>query len=221
MNTTKAMSFESFQMKPQKSKIIARNTFEWYKPTGVRVIRLHYTDIIEIANDRVVLNSGGYRTPTTKERMNRFQDQATIYQGKGVWYVKGKNDDHACVYYDGIVIDGGKCTGENHSDKEYKRIQKDLKLIKRYIDKMKKLDKLPIPDNGDCLYCRVGKTSEYCVREHLKEQYVHGSLIYNALKWKGYEKTIIPYMIFEINKMRDRAYTSVRDYMKHHLGIAR
>lgn len=220
MNTTKAMSFERFDPKPKRSKIIARNTFEYYNMFNHRVVRLHYTDILTFYGDnRVVFNSGGWKTPTTKNRMNDNQDQAYIYQEKSVWYIKGRSEDQAYVYFDGITFSDGVCTNPKQSTAEQKRLAKDLKQIKKYVDKIKTMDTLPLPDGGDCLYCQMGKTNELCAREHLKEMYIHGSLIQNALLWRGYTDTFL-WMVFHRNEMRDQVVKCVRDYLKSRLNIA-
>ena len=71
-----------------ESKIVYNNTVEYYRPNGVRVIRLHRTDILEFpVKGGVILNSGGWRTVTTKSRMNEFQQEVQVMQEKGIWYV--------------------------------------------------------------------------------------------------------------------------------------
>ena len=220
MDTTKAKSFEKFEVKPIKSRIIARNTFEWYDAKGNRFVRLHYTDVLIFRKDGLVeFNSGGYKTPTTKDRINNNQDQAYIYQEKSVWYIKGRAEDELIVFFDGIKFEDGRCLNPKKSTAEHKRVLKDLARIKKYVEKIKTMDELPRPDGGDCLYCQMDNTSEYCAREHLKEMYIHGSLIRNALRWRGYGDTML-YMIFVENMMRDQVVKCVRDYLKHNLGLA-
>lgn len=61
---------------------------------GWIVVRLYATDVIKInlAGRRAVLNSGGYRTETTKRRitqaMNQYGIPATIWQQAREWFVK-------------------------------------------------------------------------------------------------------------------------------------
>ena len=69
-------------------KKIANNTYELITATYERVIRLHNTDILTFTGDKVVLNSGGYRTVTTKRRLNRYlPDNIKVYQKNGIWLV--------------------------------------------------------------------------------------------------------------------------------------
>lgn len=71
-----------------KPRLVANNTVEYERPDGTKVIRLHHTDILEQKPDgSLIFNSGGWKTPTTKDRMNNFQSSATIIQDKGLWYL--------------------------------------------------------------------------------------------------------------------------------------
>jgi hypothetical protein len=73
-------------------------------------VRLHETNIVEFwADGRVILNSGGYRTVTTKERINQFiRPAGRIHQDAGVWYYSALYPDGAVyaqrVFEDGLAI---------------------------------------------------------------------------------------------------------------------
>lgn len=69
-----------------KSKKLANNTYCIRNEDSIG-IRLHQTNVITyFPNGRVVLNSGGYKTATTKDRINQFSP-FRINQDKGIWYV--------------------------------------------------------------------------------------------------------------------------------------
>ncbi len=59
----------------------------------LRLVTLHDTTIVQhhILEDRVVLNSGGWKTVTTKARMNQVFDEweldLRVYQDSWHWYV--------------------------------------------------------------------------------------------------------------------------------------
>lgn len=55
--------------KPQR---IARNTMKYINRDGATVYRLHDTDIVTLSADRarLVINNGGWRTMTTRDRVN-------------------------------------------------------------------------------------------------------------------------------------------------------
>ena len=63
------------------------------------------TDVVTIKPDgKVVLNSNGWHTHTTKQRMNQYAGSGIcVYQKDFEWFVtvNGKTFD----YFDGIVID--------------------------------------------------------------------------------------------------------------------
>jgi hypothetical protein len=71
-------------------------------------LQYHATDVITAYPDgRIILRSGGWMTPTTKERINRYLiPGCQLYQKKGAWYVTmyGKPD---VKFSEGIVIGPG------------------------------------------------------------------------------------------------------------------
>lgn len=78
---------------------IANNTY-LERIGEVFAIRLHNTDIIKIYPDETqVITSGGYRTATTKSRINEYSF-ALVNQVKGSWYLRNKDE-----FFDGIRID--------------------------------------------------------------------------------------------------------------------
>lgn len=77
---------------------------------GDIAVRLHYTDVViyhspdsEHANT-VTLNSGGWQTVTTKERMNRFTN-VRVYQEDYQWYVVEPPTYHPVEFADGDRYD--------------------------------------------------------------------------------------------------------------------
>lgn len=70
----------------EAGKPIANNT-RLFEVEGGIAVRLHNTDILTFAPDgRVTYNSGGWRTNTTKDRMNTF-GPARIGAADGLWWV--------------------------------------------------------------------------------------------------------------------------------------
>jgi hypothetical protein len=66
-------------------------------------IRLHRTNVVHYAKDgTVTLNSGGWRTVTTKDRINRFSP-LRVWSDKGVWWVISSPVNGTVVRYeDGV-----------------------------------------------------------------------------------------------------------------------
>ena len=63
---------------------------------GRTIIRYHNTDVVSFNDKDVILNTGGWKTATTKTRMNQASNQFglgyQVSQKKGDWFVdyKGK-----------------------------------------------------------------------------------------------------------------------------------
>lgn len=71
-------------------KKVANNTYRWTDPeTGDVHVRLHETDVVTLHMDgTTTLRTGGFKTDTTKDRMNRFMPKGYhITRGSGVWWV--------------------------------------------------------------------------------------------------------------------------------------
>jgi hypothetical protein len=205
----------------ESSKVIAGNTVAYFRKDATRVIRLHRTDILEFPKTgEVIFNSGGWKTVTTKERMNRFQDVATIVQDKGLWYVSLSNNTYQdksdrIPYFDGMIIKDGKVLNPIDSPHDGDKIL--LKKIQKYCKELKGLAKLPIPNSGDCFMCQFGDENmgDDHLISHLNELYIHGSLIFRALKNAGYAD---PSVIFQMD-IRDSIVRAVRKYFKSRLGL--
>jgi hypothetical protein len=159
------------------SKVIGNNTIEYHKEDGTRVIRLHLTDIITFNTDNtIVLNSGGYKTATTKERMNRFIP-ASIVQANSIWYVKYYSKTY--IFKDGITLyPDGTVTGYGAEENNKKEINK---FIDGYMDKLinRELEK---PGSGDCFYCQANFNHSDHIKSHIEESYYVPSIMFNAIK---------------------------------------
>lgn len=81
---------------------LKNNTWLEEKENGDIAVRLHRTDVVTFKRDgAIVLDSGGWKSLTTKSRLNEFSP-FSIWQKEGDWYIKinGK----AVNYDDGIIV---------------------------------------------------------------------------------------------------------------------
>jgi hypothetical protein len=81
-------------------------------------IRLHDTDIIELfSNGTYRLNSRGWRTYITKERINRFAP-VRLWQDHFEWYLTVPPSSEILEFEDGMTIqpDGSIITEENSNE---------------------------------------------------------------------------------------------------------
>jgi hypothetical protein len=185
-----------------QSRKIANNTYLLRQGDDI-VLRLHETNVITYkSNGDIILNSGGWFTSTTKDRINSgILPYFTLVQNKSIWYlVKRLNGDTydgnntRYRFKDGITI---KWTGKVINADNMKNETKDAKVkakIKAYAKLCASRIPLDKPSGGDCWYCYMqtedGKNLGDAVKDndhlqsHLKEKYVVPSLVYNALKEK-------------------------------------
>lgn len=93
----------------RESKKLANNTYLVRVNDDTLAVRLHDTNVVTVYRDGTfMLDSGGWRTVTTKDRINGYSP-ASVGSRSGVWYVGG------VLYHDGIKIsaEGRPITEEN------------------------------------------------------------------------------------------------------------
>lgn len=168
--------------------------------------RLHSTDVVTFHRDgRIVLNSGGWRTVTTKARISDAA-RLRLYSAKGAWFFIHNGRTYS--FADGVTLKGNRVTGAGPSpDKEAARVRKLRARIKRFVSGyMAALvaGKIPAPSAGDCLICQcsrpepvdaassrngkirtegpntIGFGGSGHIESHLSEKYYVPSLISNA-----------------------------------------
>lgn len=61
-------------------------------------VRYHNTDVVTVTASEIILNTGGYRSYTTKSRMNQTSNQFglgfQVWQKKGDWFVTFQGKDY-------------------------------------------------------------------------------------------------------------------------------
>ena len=84
--------------------MVSKNNTKIVTADGVTVITLHQTDVVKFNSNTVTLNSGGWRTVTTKARMNQaaieFSLDYSVFARNGKWFVC--LDSETQPFYDGI-----------------------------------------------------------------------------------------------------------------------
>lgn len=83
------------------SKIGSHKTQVYIDPSGYVEVRLHGTCVVWFDERYVVLDTGGFRTPLTKRRMNEVSEEFGlgfhVYQRDFKWYVEFKDGDKAYI----------------------------------------------------------------------------------------------------------------------------
>lgn len=161
-------------------------------------VRLHATDIVTFHPDgSTVLDSGGWRTVTTKQRMN--EAGFNVWQERGVWYVGGGWRSDPCAgdaipYADGMrwIPDQAKWEGIGEDPKaQLKQRRRVQKFARQFIDALE-AGNVPAPGAGDCFYCCMTTTNGQGLGEatrdrshiesHMDESYFVPSLLARAVK---------------------------------------
>ncbi len=188
------MTFEQANSKligrcSQRRKV-ANHTYLERRDGGNIAVKLHDTDVVTFWPDgAVILDSGGWRTVTTKDRMNSYSGRH-IWTERGVWYVGGGYDrGKAVVYADGITFyPDGRVEGAGAPVANLSALKR---RIKKYVDGfMAAFDagEVPPPSNGDCWGCLMradngtypmGGTDH--VMSHMEESYYVPSLLARAI----------------------------------------
>ena len=110
---------------------------------NITYVVYHKTAVVKYTNDKIVLNSGGWETKTTKDRMNATAYENNlpyrIYQKDFVWYVVLNNKCYQ--FKDGMEIDyiwihskytAKEINGRTESHWFIKDIKADEKETNRY-----------------------------------------------------------------------------------------
>lgn len=73
---------------------------------GMAIVTYHKTDVVKFNENMIILDSGGWRTQTTRSRMNRMSNDFdlgySVYQKNKKWFVKYKGI--TLNFYDGITL---------------------------------------------------------------------------------------------------------------------
>jgi hypothetical protein len=98
MNYIDAVKMVKGKTSASKRKI-GNNTYATIQPDGSVTIRLHSTDVVTIyPDDAVEVNSGGWRSSTTKDRINKYSP-VKVYQKNHQWYF-----DDGSEFQDGMIF---------------------------------------------------------------------------------------------------------------------
>jgi hypothetical protein len=192
---------------PKTVELIALNTVKYIDKYGATCWRLHDTVIAVEFKNRLTLYTGGYRTPTTKDRLNNYvlrgRASFSIYTKSRTWYIESTAvGGPRWVFADGIVLyRNGRVTGApNEPAHDRKRIAMDkrinafLKLVRQKLT----TEEWPMPSNGDCVWCSLSEVNTGLsvgdtfhdhdhLLSHVKEKYIHGSLLWRAVQSKGFK----------------------------------
>lgn len=163
------------------------------------VIHATYHDniIVTFHPNKAVYTSSGWKTFTTKRRLNWFLPKGfTIYQKKGIWYLHllPWESGNTWIFKDGLTIDHQNIVSNAGDFQEAERIKRDTKRINKYVKGFVKAltqGNVPPPDSGDCWHCSMITTKGESLGDafnnvshfesHFEESYYVPSLLMNAI----------------------------------------
>jgi hypothetical protein len=225
----------------REARKVGNNTYKHRRGEDAVAVRLHDTDVLTAhRGGRIVLNSGGWHTVTTKDRIRAYLPAPwSLISERGRWYItrgryvwETKDATAPChLFADGITLHAsGKVT---HAGKGNTKADDALKRrVAKYAALAAAALPLEKPSGGDCWHCymvsqdgrALGDVSgAYHLREHMREGYVVPSLVYNALKeagagpawyWEAFGETPIR------DYARKHVARCVRRYMLKRFGFA-
>jgi hypothetical protein len=101
----------AFKTRSRSGSRVSKKATSYRKTDEAIIFKLYGTDIVTVYPKKVVLNSGGYRTMTTKRRMNQISDELglgyQVYSEKGEWVVVDKlwqSGRAELVFKDGMTL---------------------------------------------------------------------------------------------------------------------
>ena len=172
-------------------------------PDKAIAVRYHETDVVTFTPGRVRLDSGGWRTMTTKERMCLYSP-VNIWQDKGLWYVGDwRHRDDRVLFSDGLTVfeDGmimGKRTDPAPLEAAKRKVDRAVaKYVKGYVAHLREVGHVEQPGPGDCWYCMmrtvdggeplgdtIGNVDH--LLSHFEEGYYVPALLVRAIEERGY-----------------------------------
>ena len=193
------------------SRVFDHNTFVYTVREGETRYRLHHTDIVVVEEGvSITLFTGGWRTVTTKDRINKIL--SAVFRGREFWVTQHKGKWWLCQFggakdiefFEGISItlDGYKVSAEPYSISRGKvKLERRMEKVRKWAKAIEK-DGPPIPGPGDCWLCMfaankeghrvtladVKKDAEHLL-SHVDQNYLHGYLVVLALKVAGYSQS--------------------------------
>jgi hypothetical protein len=180
---------------------IAHNTYLERRPTGSAItVRFHFSDIVTYTPEgSTILDSHGYRTFTTKDRINDFCPEGFgVYQDHGAWYLwrraQADRAESKWGFADGLVIDrDGNVTGAESAEAQAaaKALGRRIRDYARGYVKALQAGEIPAPGPGDCFFCagvftgsdgrEVSPGTDH-LTAHFEESYFVPSLLAQAVK---------------------------------------
>lgn len=228
------------------AKRVANNTLHLSLSNGDEVTRLHDTDIVTRHPDgSITLNSGGWRSVTTKERIHgalprpanpasNLPYDSPEYESaleewrKGLWFLSSEKGLWTLTtpkghfpFVDGMRVKAdGTPLNKRSLEVAEDRADRDKLLIRYYLRKLKAKGWADPAGDPWIVPDARGLFPEDTVRDWLREGYVTQRLVYSALKWAGCGDVWIGIVLRgNGTNLQSHELNKVRRYLKRCLGL--
>lgn len=219
-----------------------------YKTWAVREgssvgIRHHNTTVILYDEDgTITMDCAGWRSHTTKERLNNWLPPGWgIYQKNHVWYLHNNQGPNKWTYKDGIQITpDGEVIGTGDANKLKDLTRDVLNYVNGFMEALE-AGEVEMPSAGDCWDCAMrldeedGETlGEWTKSNHLlthmEEEYYVPSLLMRAME-VNHISSMGGHGVVQMMEGKDpegwyktvgltQAKRCLKSYMYHQLGLA-
>ncbi len=89
----------------RERRTVANNTVLYRVSDDTIAVRLHYTNVVNLhADGTVTLDTGGWSTVTTKDRLNTYCPLGHVYSDRGDWFFYPSNGAARFLFFDGMTI---------------------------------------------------------------------------------------------------------------------
>ena len=200
------------------SKRVANNTIEATYTNGNRVIILHETLILEFRkNGATVVNTGGYNTHTTRDRLNRFLPSPhSVRTSNGNIYINGTPFQNTVkIKSDGTIVPDVKPT----------KLLSDRKLIDRFMSHVRKNGLPSIEKSGGDPWCFNPDIGKSVMRDWLESLYFTRAMYRLAMQFAGLTDHGAAYYAQMADQNGGKLDTTdlrrIRRYIRSQLGLAR
>ncbi len=167
MNTYKLFK----AMAATRKRKLTNNTYLVVREDGGFGIKLHDTEVVIHYPNKVIFNSGGWKTVTTKARINEFSC-ASLTQCKGAWTIDGH------PFADGITLyESGYVTGKGAPVKKTATMRKKVNAFAKKYAELLCSGQMDKPSGGDCWCCLMEFGGSDHIKSHIQEKYYVPSLI--------------------------------------------
>jgi hypothetical protein len=228
-------TFDDFQrMATTRKRKLDNNTQLIVRDDGAYGVQLHATQVAIHYADRVVLDSGGWQTVTTKDRMNKFTE-ARLWSERGVWFVSWRGQ--TVPYADGMTLHNDRrIDGAGTDPQATVKLRKAVnKYAKEYAEAFVR-GEVPQPSGGDCWACCMvtaeGKapmggpdhihshlSDRYFVPSILNRQREHFAPFVAGVIGSIWRHEAVPESLVDL--ARERIQKAVRSFCFAELGLAK